>query len=198
VEEHEFWARHFPGLRALKAAEKGPLLEKLRTDRPDLLVVWEAERAASEKMRDALRHFSGMATGHPDLFRAFLQRFTELVAPNAGHLAVVLPGDAFKIKGGADLRAEVKRQFSAFENSFLTNKAEWVFERVDERKLISLFTATTSLSGEAIVQVTRNAIRRPTGSRSAQIGFIYRIRGDATLARHLSCPRLLQARTWLS
>ncbi|NEJ98647.1 Eco57I restriction-modification methylase domain-containing protein [Rhizobium ruizarguesonis] len=154
VEEHEFWARHFPGLRALKAAEKGPLLEKLRTDRPDLLVVWEAERAASEKMRDALRHFSGMATGHPDLFRAFLQRFTELVAPNAGHLAVVLPGDAFKIKGGADLRAEVKRQFSAFENSFLTNKAEWVFERVDERKLISLFTATTSLSGEAIVQVT--------------------------------------------
>ncbi len=140
VEEHEFWARHFPGLRSLAAVEKERRIEQLRRTRPDLLKKWETERDETELLRDAVRHIPGMATGHPDLFRAFLWRFTQLVARATGHLAVVLPGDAFKIKGGADLRQAIVCTFDQIDVALLTNRGGWVFDGVHPQKLIALFT----------------------------------------------------------
>ena len=154
VEEHEYWARHFPGLRGLNTAEKRARTDQLRVLRPDLAFKWEQEREETERTRDAVRHIPGMDTGHPDLFRAFLWRFTQLVTTDHGRVAVVLPGDAFKIKGGASLRSEAVKRFDLVDISFLTNKREWVFDLIDERKFISLFTASSSANRDCAVRVT--------------------------------------------
>lgn len=71
VEEHEFWARQKAG--------RDEYVKKLRKERPDLVALWEQERSSTEKMRDALRFLPGMNTGHPDLFRAFIWRFIQLL-----------------------------------------------------------------------------------------------------------------------
>lgn len=154
IEEHEFWARHFAGLRALPAAEKEKRIKELRSKRPDLTAKWESERALTEMTRNAMRHIPGMATGHPDLFRAFLWRFTQLVSNPGGRVAVVLPGDAFKIKGGAELRSGVASRFSHVEISALTNKGGWVFDDIHQQKLIALFIGQADDRVSIDLQVT--------------------------------------------
>ena len=143
VEEHEFWSRHAPGLRGLPTTDRDNALLALRKSRPDLVRAWEAERSESERFRDSLRHFPGMSTGHPDLFRAFLWRFLNLLASDGGYIGVVLPGDAFKVKGGRELRESMNERLASIELQLLTNKREWVFDNVHEQKLIALLAART-------------------------------------------------------
>lgn len=141
VEELEFWGRHAPGVRGLATAERDKVITKLRASRSDLVSKWEVERGQSEVLRDAVRHFPGMNTGHPDLFRAFTVRFLSLLNPGVGRLGVVLPGDAFKIKGATEIRRTMRQTFSEIRIQLLTNKGEWVFDNVDGRKLVALICA---------------------------------------------------------
>jgi hypothetical protein len=151
VEEHEFWARHFPGLRGLQRADRDRSMEALKKQRPDLLTAWEKERAESEVVRDAVRDMPGMNTGHPDLFRAFIWRFIRLVRPGFGYLGIVLPGDTFKIAGAAELRERTAKVCGRIAIQMLTNRGEWVFDDVDGRKLIALVTARTKKNEEGTV-----------------------------------------------
>lgn len=154
TEEHEFWARHFPGVRGLSVDKLQDRISQLRRDRLDLCDNWEAERAATARIRDAVRHLPGMGTGHPDFFRAFLWRFTQLASNPGGYVAVVLPGDAFKIKGGTSLRQEIVRRFGQVEINFLTNRGKWVFEKVHPQKLIALFIGATDDDTESVLTLT--------------------------------------------
>ncbi|HEY4934779.1 MAG TPA: hypothetical protein VII23_24695 [Terriglobales bacterium] len=154
VEEHEFWARHHPGLRGLGKAERDKLISHLRKSRPDLVVVWEHERDATEKLRDAIRFFPGMNTGHPDLFRAFVWRFIQLVSSDKGRIAVVLPGDAFKIAGGKNVRECLVAAVSRFSPQMLTNKGQWVFDDVHPQKLITLVTAVVEETEDTIIELS--------------------------------------------
>lgn len=141
LEENKYWMRHIPGLKAMAPAEQQRQIARLSRRRPDLLAGWEAESAAGEKLRDALRHMPGMATGHPDLFRAFTFRFTELAWRDGGWIAVVLPGDAFKIAGNSDIREGLVARSEHIAVQMLTNKAYWIFDDVDTRKLIAFLVA---------------------------------------------------------
>jgi len=142
VEEHEFWARHVPGLRGVGKAERDRTIAHMRSTRSDLVRAWQKERAESESLREAVRFLPGMNTGHPDLFRAFTIRFIELSVSSGGFVAVVLPGDAFKIAGASDVRERLAHSCSKVHVQMFTNKGNWVFESVDPRKLISLVIAT--------------------------------------------------------
>src|SRR5262249_52220800 len=101
-----------------------------------------------EFLRNALRTLPGMNTGHPDLFRAFIWRFIQLVVRRQANFGVVLPGDAFKIKGGAKLRTALAGALQTLDVQLLTNKGEWVFDDVDGRKLISLCIGSVKFNGE--------------------------------------------------
>lgn len=138
VEELEFWGRHSPGIRGLPTAQRDQAIELLRKTRPDLTVGWNVEREVSERLRDAIRHFPGMNTGHPDLFRAFAIRMASQVSTDGGRVGMVLPGDAFKIKGAQPARAHFRALCSDIEIQLLTNKAEWVFDDIHQQKLIAL------------------------------------------------------------
>jgi hypothetical protein len=156
VEEHEFWARHAPGLRGLNKAGRDKLIMQLRKRRSDLVALWEEERAASEELRDAVRFLPGMNTGHPDLFRAFIWRFIQLVCQEGGHIGVVLPGDAFKIAGGTNVRERLAAACSEITIQMLTNKRGWVFEDVHPQKLIALVTANVNRTkGSTVFRLER-------------------------------------------
>ncbi len=148
VEKHEFWARHFPGLRGIKSTEdRDAQIRKLEHARPDLVTLEATERLESEALRDAMRTLPGMNTGHPDLFRAFMARFAQVLAPQGGRYGVVLPGDAFKIKGNGPVRDDLDQRARGVDVQMLTNKGEWVFNDVDGRKLIALVAVELGKQG---------------------------------------------------
>lgn len=139
VEKDEFWARHFPGLRGIKDTdERDAQIRTLEKARPDLVTLEMEERLESERLRDAVRALPGMNTGHPDLFRAFMARFALVLAAQGGRYGVVLPGDAFKIKGNGPVREDLDKRAVRVDVQMLTNRGEWVFKDVDVRKLIAL------------------------------------------------------------
>ena len=54
VEEHAFWARHFPGLRARTQREAEVLKEQYRSERPDLVTKLDEERQTADRLRALL------------------------------------------------------------------------------------------------------------------------------------------------
>ena len=94
-----------------------------------------------------------MNTGHPDLFRAFIWRFIQLIRPDTGRLGIVLPGDTFKIAGAAELREKLADVCGSIAVQMLTNKGEWVFEDVDGRKLIAFVGAKAKAKERTVVSI---------------------------------------------
>ncbi|MBC8367617.1 hypothetical protein H8E52_09430 [bacterium] len=144
LEELKFWGRHKPGIRGLSTTARNEAVAELVRSRPDLVRILEREKALLEGIRHAVRHMPGMNTGHPDYFRAFLQRYIQLIYENGGQLGIVLPGDAFKIRGATKLRGLMAKKFGTARIQLLTNKSWWVFDEVDGRKLIALLSARSS------------------------------------------------------
>ncbi len=148
VEKDEFWARHFPGLRGItETEERDRLIQRMERARPDLVALEAEERAESEALRDAVRALPGMNTGHPDLFRAFMARFAQILAAKGGRYGVVLPGDAFKIKGNRPVREDLDRRARVVDVQMLTNRSEWVFADVHGQKLIALVAVSLGEQG---------------------------------------------------
>lgn len=175
VEEHEFWARHHPGLRGTGKAERDSTIARLRSERPDLVTAWERERSTTAALRDAIRDLPGMNTGHPDLFRAFMWRFIQLARSGVGHIGVVLPGDTFKIAGASKLRELLADACSTINVQMLTNNNEWVFADVHEQKLIALIGAHVKANdGEVVYQLppeihSMEVWERPSSPQAAAI-----------------------------
>jgi hypothetical protein len=94
VEDHAFWARHFPGLRGLRQAELEKERERLRKARPDLEAELAREVEESARIRKALTSgaYPGMGTGDPDFYKAFAWRFWNLAVAASGRIGVVLRG----------------------------------------------------------------------------------------------------------
>ena len=144
LEELKFWGRHQPGIRGLETHVRNLAVAELMKTRPDLVRLLESEKQILEGIRQAVRHMPGMNTGHPDYFRAFLYRFIQLVSSNGGRLGIVLPGDAFKIRGARELRALLARESSNAHVQLMTNRGGWVFDDVHQQKLIALLAVKTS------------------------------------------------------
>ncbi|MHB1465054.1 MAG: Eco57I restriction-modification methylase domain-containing protein [Thermoleophilia bacterium] len=140
VEEHEFWARYFPGLRGLSQAEREENYKKLKKERLDLVEQFQKEVDAQETFRSSLMSgpYPGMGSGHPDLYKAFCWRFWNLICGDGGRLGVVLPRSALSAKGSTEFRREV---FSHTENVGITtllNTRGWVFDEAEHRYTIGL------------------------------------------------------------
>ena len=140
VEEHAFWARHFPGLRGLSARQREAEQARLREERPDLVDVHEAELAETERLRKALVSggYPGMGTGDPDLYKAFCWRFWHLCAPEHGRIGVVLPRSALAAKGSTEFRRTMFRKAASVDIAMLLNNRQWVFDEVHPQYTISL------------------------------------------------------------
>ena len=140
IEEHAFWARHFPGLRSSSQRQQETEKVQLREQRPDLVSLYEDELAETERIRKMLvgGAFPGMGTGDPDLYKAFCWRFWHLTAADEGHIGVVLPRSALAAKGSEQFRQAIFDEAARVDVAMLLNRAGWVFDEAEHRYTIGL------------------------------------------------------------
>ena len=140
VEEDAFWARHFPGLRALSQREQEAEKKRLRKARPDLLKLYQEERDEMDQVRRALVSgaYPGMGTGDPDLYKAFCWRFWNLTTAEGGRIDVVLPRSALSAKGSTEFRHTMFRQSARVDLTTALNNRQWVFQDVHPQWTIGL------------------------------------------------------------
>ncbi|MCY3698155.1 MAG: hypothetical protein OXH46_00775 [Gemmatimonadetes bacterium] len=172
VEEDAFWARHFPGLSSQPQWKQEELKTRYQRERPDLAARLDAEKDAAASMRHLLTAggFPGMGTGDPDLYKAFVWRFWDLVSPDGGRIGVVLPRSALAAKGGDEFRKELLANAEVLDLTMLVNTGRWVFD-MEPRYTIGLTAITRRSDGReselrlsgpyANLKRFRSGVRRP-------------------------------------
>lgn len=140
LEEHAFWARHFPGLRGLAQADQEREKRRLRQSRPDLAKAFDEELAEAARIRRLLTSgaFPGMGTGDPDLYKAFCWRFWSLVQEHGGRIGVVLPRSALSAKGSTEFRRRLFTECESIDITTVLNRGGWVFDEAEHRYTIGL------------------------------------------------------------
>jgi hypothetical protein len=141
VDEHEFWGRHFPGLRALPQRQQEAEMARMRQGRPDLATALEREATTASRMRAAVSSnptFIGITSSHPDLYKAFMWRFWELAAAVGGRIGIVLPRTAFSAKGSEEFRKKVFTESTSVDLVMTLNRNGWVFDDAEHRYTIGL------------------------------------------------------------
>lgn len=131
VEELQFWSRRFPGLKGFENADQQRRILELRKTYPNFTEELEREKSAAEALRHFLTSgiFPGMEVGDPDLYKAFLWRFTQLSA-SGGTAGVVLPRSVFAALGSAPWRLDVFPRRN-LDITLCKNKDEWLFTDVN-------------------------------------------------------------------
>lgn len=139
VEKLAFWSLRFPGLRSLPQKEQKAEVARLEQSRPDLAAEYGREAGQMEQLR-ALLHagpYPGMATGDPDLYKAFAWRFWSL-ARDEGRLGIVLPRTSMSASGLEPWRRDILSGGQFFSVTLLTNNRGWVFEGVHPQYTVGL------------------------------------------------------------
>ena len=150
VDEHEFWARNFPGLRALPQRQQEMLKTEMEASRPDLVVQLEVEQATTSRLRNVLMSGSylGMGTGRPDLYKAFCWRFWHLTSADEGRIGVVLPRNALSAKGSEKFRQTIFDEAARVDVTMLVNNRNWVFPEVHPQYSIGLICVRHGTPGK--------------------------------------------------
>lgn len=163
LEEHEFWMRYHPGLRALSQREREQATQELKATRPELKAKLKEEQKEAERIRQLLTSgaFPGMGTGDPDLYKAFCWRFWNLARTDGGWLGVVLPRSAFAAKGSERFRKTMLDHDEIHDLTLLVNNRHWVFKDVHPQYTIGLL----SLQREVPEENRTVALRGPFRSR---------------------------------
>ena len=164
VEEHEFWARHSPGLRGLPQRRQEAEKVRLREERPDLVAQLSKEKSVADRLRKVLMGggYAGMGAGHPDLYKAFCWRFWHVSSVDEGRIGVVLPRSALAAKGSTDFRQTVFGESEHVEVTMLLNRAGWVFDEAEHRYTIGLVCIAHGVPEEESIY-----LRGPYATRSS-------------------------------
>ena len=86
IEEHAFWARHFPGLRAMPQSDQEAEKQRLRKERPDLVALYDSEVSETARIRRAKASSRPTVRPSPTLTTSSSSMETWiLVDPHDGH-----------------------------------------------------------------------------------------------------------------
>ncbi len=152
IEELAFYALFSPGLRGLPDRDRGPAIERLLSERPELKErLREAQEKAAEQRRYlAAGEYSPMP-GDPDLYKYFCQRYRRLLR-EGGELGVVLPRSAFVADGSTGFREWLFEKTTVHRLDFLLNRRLWIFD-THPQYTIAL------LASEAVAAPTSHEVR---------------------------------------
>lgn len=147
VEEPKFWLRVRPGLLGLKPAELKSEIERLRSERVDLLPELQREIDAVNALRKVLLTgpYPGLGTGDVDLYQAFAWRYWQLLR-QGGTIAFITPRSLMNAAGTAEWRKSVLPN-SRSEIVGLINNRQWVF-LIHPQYSMSLSALTKSPEGK--------------------------------------------------
>ena len=143
VEEHAFWARHFPGFRGKSQREREIEKERLSRDRPDLVALYEREFDETHHLRRVLVSgvYPGIGSGDPDLYKAFCWRFWRLSSTDGGYIGVVLPRSALAGKGSERFRQTMFAEAAGVDVVTMVNRMGWVFDEIHRSYIVALLCA---------------------------------------------------------
>ena len=180
VEELEFWARRFPGLKALSPPKQRNKIQEYRRQRPDLVAEYDIGVEQAARVRDLLRKgpFPGMGTAVPDFYKAFAWRFWSL-ARSGGTIGIVLPRSIFTALGSTRWREAVIPNATT-DVVFITNDGEWAFTDVNPGYGICFVTVTRLGGRDVPAGLTargnyrseaecREGLRRPPATLTASL-----------------------------
>jgi hypothetical protein len=156
VEEHQWWALRFPGLRALPQKDKNAAIARYERQRPDLLAEYEAEVASTEAIKKVLGKgpYPGLrAATDTDLSLAFAWRFWQLLCED-GRAGVVLPRGILAGRAAAQWRTVILEEGAFSEVTTLSNSRNWMFEDVHPQYTIGLVSIVKrqSHAGQVIMR----------------------------------------------
>ena len=139
LEELNFWALRYPGLKSLSQAQQRLEIRKLQRSRPDLVAEYEHELETTDFLRRVLLAgpFPGMGSGDPDLYKAFCWRFWQLVR-DGGAVGVVLPRSALSAAGSSQWRESILDSGAFADVTLMTNTGGWVFDDAEFRYTMAL------------------------------------------------------------
>ncbi len=141
LEEHAFWARHFPGLRGLSQREREAEYQKVKRQYPHLVKEYEKELSNVKRLKNVLKQSSYVqsGSGDSDLYKFFSWRFWHLICKDCGFLGVVLPGNVFSAKGSELFRKDIFNNASSNITMLINNK-KWIFSEVHAQYNIALIS----------------------------------------------------------
>jgi hypothetical protein len=140
VEEHQWWALRFPGLRSLSQKDKNAAISRYQRERPDLRAEHTAEVAKVEAMKNALGkgRFPGLRAGtDTDLSFAFAWRYWYALR-TGGRAGVVLSRGALGGRAGAQWRQTILNEGGFDDVTILSNSRGWIFDEVHPQYTIGL------------------------------------------------------------
>ena len=145
VEDVGFFVRYLPGLKSERSADRrSEMVADFIGAHPAVAAEHQAARAAAGRLRDYLRaRYELTRSGDPDLYRAFCERFLQILHPD-GSLGVVLPRTAFSGDGTAPFRERLLQPGTRTRLDFLLNSAGWVFPDAEPRYTLALALRTSS------------------------------------------------------
>ena len=131
VEEHQWWASRFPGLRSMPMETRSKRIKELSQQHPELTSQLAKDNENASNARHVLSSgvFPGIGKGDIDLYQAFAWRNWGSCR-TGGTIGVVLPRNALSGSGTEIWRREVLAN-GAFSNVvFATNTRGWVFPSI--------------------------------------------------------------------
>lgn len=130
VEEQKFWARHFPGMRALTPRKFEQKKSELYLQRPDLVANLAEEVEETRKTRKAILSgdFPGLNAAEPDLYKAFSWRFWKCISDDGGKAGLVLPRSVFNALGSRGFRVSLFEKTDDLKITTIVNTGKWVFD----------------------------------------------------------------------
>ena len=139
VEEHQWWALRFPGLRSLPMAQRTRRIRELHAQRPDLVDEYDNDVNVSAAARKVIAAgpYPGIGSGDIDLYKAFAWRNWLLARDGAG-IGLVLPRGALSGSGTEKWRREVLANGTFSDVVIGTNTRGWMFNSIHQQYTVGL------------------------------------------------------------
>lgn len=147
-----FWAKVSPGLMALRDTVRDALIERLRTEHPDLAAREQEEMAARADLQAYFKlAFTWRGGTHLELAQLMLERALKS-SRASGDVGLVLPRQLLVLAGWKTLREHLIREHDLLFVE-ARNRGEWLFENVDSRIAVVLLNVGPPTSAPARVGV---------------------------------------------
>ena len=169
VERDTFFVRHIPGLGSVRDhGEREQTISDYETQNPAVAARYRTDSDRMHDLRTLLVYSYNQVHGSdPDLYKAFLERFTQLTR-SGGQIGVVLPRAALSGDATQPFRDWMLRHSSLVDVETITNSGNWLFRDVDGRYTVALLALTLRpRSTNGAREVSATVLRLVGPARSA-------------------------------
>lgn len=154
VERLEYFARLIPGLYRVPVAERERRVDEFAARYSTQRERYEEALEAGARLNRYLgAHYSLIGTGNKDLYKAFAERFLDLIR-EGGYLGVVLPRSAFAGDGTTLFRERLLTSADRTSIDVVLNSRQWMFPAVHPQYTIALLSAQIGSASDRSISVS--------------------------------------------